>query len=126
MLNVTALTEKIAGNRGYVEDILTAIGYRPEELRYHPKGYYQFRRLEGDNPTAIQLWVDTLVYVCYTRAEKGDLYTLVMQAKGITFPVALHFIADTISYWPEGRTGRQAALWRLLPGPPPFGPVSGI
>ena len=104
MLNVTALTEKIAGNRGYVEDILTAIGYRPEELRYHPKGYYQFRRLEGDNPTAIQFWVDTLAYVCYTRAEKGDLYTLVMQAKGISFPAALHFIANTISYWPEGRT----------------------
>lgn len=101
MINVTALTEHISGNRSYIEDILTGIGYRADELRFNPRGFYQFRRLEGDNPTAIQLWIESLNYVCYTRPEKGNIYTLVMKAENLSFPAALRRISDLINFWPE-------------------------
>lgn len=101
MINVTALTEYISGNRGYIEDILVALGYRSDELRFNSKGFYQFRRLEGDNPKAIQLWIESLNYVCYTRPEKGNLYTLVMKENRLTFPAALRWISDVVSFWPE-------------------------
>lgn len=104
MVNAAALTDLISNNRDYIEKILVALGYREDELRYNPRGYYQFRRLTGDNRTAIQLWVNNLNYVCYTRAEKGNLYTLVMKTKQLNFPQALKWIVELLGIKSVGNT----------------------
>lgn len=103
MINAAALTDRISNNCRYIEKILVALGYREDELRYNIRGYYQFRRPDGDNNTAIQLWVNNLNYVCYTRPEKGNLYTLVMKIKQINFPQALRWVADQLNFWPNGK-----------------------
>lgn len=104
MINAAALTNLISNNREYIEEILIALGYREDELRYNSRGYYQFRRLNGDNRTAIQLWINNLNYVCYTRAEKGNLYTLVMKAKNLNFPQTLEWIVGLLGIKSVGNT----------------------
>ena len=100
-INVTELTDVLSGNRGHIETVLTSLGYQYDELKFeHTKGIYRFRRLEGDNPTAISLWIDTLNFVCFTRATKGNIYTLVMHYENLSFPQTLEWIADKIGFHP--------------------------
>lgn len=98
MISVAALTRRLSGDRKAISAVLTGLGYREEELRYSPHGYFQFRRPDGDNPKAIQLWVDSLNYTCYTRPDKGNLYTLVMRNRNLTFPKALRWVAETLGF----------------------------
>ena len=94
-VNVSELTERLVGNRDAVASVLCAIGYRESELKYnHHEEYFRFRRPDGDNPSGMILYLKTLRYICFTRADKGSLYSLVMAVMNLSFPEALRFISS--------------------------------
>jgi DNA primase len=54
----------------------------------------RFAREDGHNPTSIIFNLDTLSYKCFSNNEKGNLYSLCMKRKELTFSQSLDFITD--------------------------------
>lgn len=68
----------------------TQITYRGQ------KNELRFSRDEGHNPTAMRLKLDTLKFDGFSINAHGNLYSLVMNYEKLSFPEALHFIADKL------------------------------
>lgn len=89
-MNAEILRNELICNQEAVEDILTALGF--EHIRDCGHNF-RFPNIDGDNPTAISLWKDNLVYQNFTRNKHGNLFTLVMDILQCSFPTALEFCA---------------------------------
>lgn len=68
----------------------TQITYRNQ------KNELRFSREDGHNPTAMRLKLDTLKFDGFSINAHGNLYSLVMQTKSLSFPKALKYIAETL------------------------------
>lgn len=68
----------------------TQITYRNQ------KNELRFSRGDGHNPTAMRLKLDTLKFDGFSINIHGNLYSLVMQTKSLSFPKALKYIAETL------------------------------
>ena len=68
----------------------TQITYRNQ------KNELRFSREDGHNPTAMRLKLDTLKFDGFSINAHGNLYSLVMQTKDLSFPKALKYIAETL------------------------------
>lgn len=68
----------------------TQITYRNQ------KNELRFSREDGHNPTAMRLKLDTLKFDGFSINAHGNLYSLVMQTKNLSFPKALKYIAETL------------------------------
>ena len=68
----------------------TQITYRNQ------KNELRFSREDGHNPTAMRLKLDTLKFDGFSINAHGNLYSLVMQTKKLSFPKALKYIAETL------------------------------
>ena len=71
------------------------MGFTQITYRQH-KNEIRFSRDEGHNPTAMRLKLDTLKFDGFSINAHGNLYSLVMKYENMTFPEALHFIADEL------------------------------
>lgn len=94
-MDALSLQERIAGDKDGIFQILESLGYT--QIRESPK-YFSFPRLDGDNLSANTLYTDSLRWQCYTRGESGNIFTLVMYTKGITFPDSLKYCAKILGY----------------------------
>ena len=56
----------------------------------------RFSREDGHNPTAMRLKLDTLKFDGFSINEHGNLYSLVMKTKKLSFPKALRYVAETL------------------------------
>lgn len=91
-MNVIAVTEYLSSNSDSVYEILEDIGFT--HIKYdNIKKQFRFARGEGNNPTSILLSLDSLQFYCFSTNDKGNLYTLIMDKKGLSFPQALDYIA---------------------------------
>ncbi len=68
----------------------TQITYRNQ------KNELRFSREDGHNPTAMRLKLDTLKFDGFSINAHGNLYSLVMKTKNLSFPNALKYIAETL------------------------------
>lgn len=68
----------------------TQITYRNQ------KNELRFSREDGHNPTAMRLKLDTLKFDGFSINTHGNLYSLVMKTKHLSFPKALKYIAETL------------------------------
>lgn len=68
----------------------TQITYRNQ------KNELRFSREDGHNPTAMRLKLDTLKFDGFSINAHGNLYSLVMKTKNLSFPHALKYIAETL------------------------------
>ena len=68
----------------------TQITYRNQ------KNELRFSREDGHNPTAMRLKLDTLKFDGFSINVHGNLYSLVMKTKHLSFPKALKYIAETL------------------------------
>lgn len=68
----------------------TQITYRNQ------KNELRFSREDGHNPTATRLKLDTLKFDGFSINAHGNLYSLVMKTKHLSFPKALKYIAETL------------------------------
>lgn len=104
-MNVIAITEFLSANPDSVSEILEDIGF--SNIKFDTaKKQFRFARGEGNNPTSILMNLDTLKYFCFSTNNKGNLYTLVMERQGISFPECLRYIAKK-SRHTVGRFGQQ-------------------
>lgn len=56
----------------------------------------RFASRYGGNPTSNILKVDSLQYYSFSKVEKGNIYTLVMNHKALNFPQALNYVANVV------------------------------
>lgn len=68
----------------------TQITYRNQ------KNELRFSREDGHNQTAMRLKLDTLKFDGFSINAHGNLYSLVMKTKHLSFPKALKYIAETL------------------------------
>lgn len=94
-MNAITLQEHIVNNPDKILTVLENLGY--EEVKDR-NTFFQFRNLDGDNPTACCIYKNSLKYENFTRGKSGNLFTLVMDLKGITFPDSLKLIAGWIGF----------------------------
>lgn len=97
-MDAIALRDKIVGNKNYIFQIIDSLGYK--QIKESQK-YFSFPRLDGDNLSANTLYIDSLRWQCYTRGESGNIFTLVMSTKNITFPESLEYCANVIGITAE-------------------------
>lgn len=94
-MNISGIISKIENNPELIEVILEALGHCDVRDRGR---YYQCSNLDGDNHTAISILKEGLLYNNYTRGRKGNIFSLVMDEKDVSFGPALRFVANTIGY----------------------------
>lgn len=92
-INHLRLTEHLRGNADACINILEDLGYQNISHLYS-KNELRFSREEGTNPTSMKLSLETLKFVCFSTNEYGNLYTLVMKNKDMSFPKALNYVAE--------------------------------
>lgn len=94
-MNVITITEFLSGHPDSVSEILEDIGF--SNIKFDTvKKQFRFARGEGNNPTSILMNLDTLKYFCFSTNSKGNLYTLVMEREGMSFPECLRYIAKKV------------------------------
>ena len=89
-VNALSLQNKLMSNPEYIGQILEALHF--DNIKERDK-YYQFPRRGGDNLSGCALYKDTLRYMNFTRGHNGNIFTLVMDEKGFSFPQAVQWIA---------------------------------
>lgn len=94
-LNITEINNKIICDPDLIVKLLEKLGHDDWVDRGR---YIQCSNLDGDNRSAISILKEELLYQNFTRDRKGDIYTLVMDDKGITFDKAIKYVADVIGY----------------------------
>ena len=94
-MNISGIINKIENNPDLIRVILEALGHYDVRDRGR---YFQCSNLDGDNHTAISILKEGLLYNNYTRGRKGNIFSLVMDEKDVSFGPALRFIAKVIGY----------------------------
>lgn len=92
-INHLRLTENLKGNADACINILEDLGYQNIN-HLQSRNELRFSREEGTNPTSMRMSLETLKFVCFSTNEYGNLYTLIMKNKGLTFPKALNYVAE--------------------------------
>ena len=98
-MDARILEQKILSDPENIVTILEKLGHTDVKDRGK---YLQLSNLDGDNSSAISILKENLLYKNYTRGESGNLFTLIMYDKKITFPDALKFAAKCIGYKDDG------------------------
>ena len=94
-MDANILAEKIASDSENIITILTKLGH--DDIKDRGK-YLQTSNLDGDNASAISIIKENLVYQNFTRNDSGNIFSLIMYDKKVTFPEALNFAARCIGY----------------------------
>ena len=76
-------------------------------FRYNPqRKEVRFSREVGSNPTGNVFNLSTLSFISYSTNDKGDIYTLVMNKLGISFPDAVAYILNVLGLKNEEFAGK--------------------
>lgn len=97
-MNVLRLNEILSGDDEKIAKVLNSLGFEDIVKKHGSSGdYFVFANLDGDNKTAINVYINSLNYNNYTRMIKGNIYTLVMDIKKINFPSSLEYITKVLN-----------------------------
>lgn len=81
--------------------VLIKLGFPEDKIKYHAsRNFITSPRPDptADNPNGFMIFCSSLWYKYNTRSGKGNIYTLVMDIKGVSFPQALRLVAEWIGY----------------------------
>lgn len=94
-MDAAELLNELQANLDNVVKVLEKIGHTDIK----DKGtYYQMSNINGDNPTALCVLKDGLIYSNFSHNKKGSFFSLVMDEVGLSFPDAINYIAKCIGY----------------------------
>lgn len=94
-MNVVKINEYLSSNCDAIITLLEALEL--SNIRHNPsKHEIRCSREAGRNPTSVKINTDTLFYNCFSTGRKGDIYVLVMDRLGISFPEALRWVTRTL------------------------------
>lgn len=95
-MNVLRLNDILSNRPDYITQILESIGF--SQIRFDSsKNTVRFPRQLGSNPTSMVLNCQNLMYKCFSTNASGNIYTLVMDARGCSFPNALRHICNLLN-----------------------------
>lgn len=92
-MDVIELQNKIVARPAYIEELLEKTGF--EKIRDRGD-YYSTQNIGGDNPSAIAIYKDNLHYENFSHGSRGNLFTLIMETKGCSFPESIKYISKTL------------------------------
>lgn len=96
-MNVMKLNDILSGDEDKIAKVLESLGFENIVKKHGQSGdYFAFANLDGDNKTAINVYINSLNYNNYTRMVKGNIYTLIMDVKKINFPSSLNYVAKVL------------------------------
>lgn len=98
----------MSSNPDAVLDILNDLGFTNISLHKGDREI-RFSREEGSNPTGMRLRMDDLRYRCFSTGDKGNLYTLIMNRKILSFPESLDYVASLLGL-DKSQFNRQVRL----------------
>ena len=94
-MDAAELLNELQSNPDGVIKVLEKIGHHDIK----DKGYYwQMSNIDGDNPTALCIKKEELIYSNFSHNKKGSFYSLVMDELGLSFPEAINYIAKCIGF----------------------------
>ena len=95
-LDVVQLQNQIIAHPTKIADLLEKMGFE----RIKDNGtYYSFQNLNGDNPKAVVIYKSNLKYINFSHGSEGNIFTLVMETKGYSFPETLKYVADVLGLY---------------------------
>ena len=95
IVNALSLSNYLSNNLDACITLLESMDYTQITYRQQ-RNELRFSREDGHNPTAMRLKLDTLKFDGFSINEHGNLYSLVMRTKDLSFPKALHYVAETL------------------------------
>lgn len=95
IVNAISLSNYLSNNLDACITLLEAMDYTQITYR-NQRNEIRFSREDGHNPTAMRLKLDTLKFDGFSINVHGNLYSLVMMTKELSFPNALKYIAETL------------------------------
>lgn len=100
-MDIQALQERLVDAPEDIIVVLSHLGFDEAQIRFNPQKHLISAPRpydDADNPKGFLLYTDNLKWLYTTRSGKGNLFSLVMQLKNLTFPEALSTIAKWIGY----------------------------
>ena len=94
-MDAAELLIELQSNPDNVIKVLEAIGH--DDIK-DKGGYWQMSNITGDNPTALSILKDSLVFSNFSHNKKGSFFALVMDEMNMTFPESIRFVAKCIGY----------------------------
>ena len=99
-MEAAELLMELQSNPNNVVKVLEKIGH----TNIKDKGYYwQMSNIDGDNPTALCVLKESLIYSNFSHNKKGSFFSLVMDELGCGFVDSLNYIAKCIGYRSQGQ-----------------------
>lgn len=100
-MNVEEVSEQLRQDPNLIIKVLTKLGFSEEKIKYHASNNMISSPRpdpEAKNPQGFIMYCNSLWWQYNTRSGKGNLYTLVMDIKHVSFPQALRLVAEWIGY----------------------------
>lgn len=101
MVSVEGLEERLKDDYETILQVLVQLGFDEDRIKYKPGQHLISapRPEEGaDNPNGCLIYINSLCVIFTTRAWTGNIFSLVMKIKDVSFPKALSLIAEWIEY----------------------------
>lgn len=101
IINVEELSEQLRQNPDLIIKVLIKLNFPEDKIKYHAsKQMITSPRPDpsADNLFGYIIYTNSLNYICTTRSSRGNIYSLVMDMKKVSFPKALSIIAGWINY----------------------------
>lgn len=109
MISVEVLNEKLCGDFDAIITILEALELTNISVN-RSRREIRCSRDEGRNPSSIRIQVDRLYYRCFSTGDKGNLYSLVMNRTGKSFPESLKWVAKVLKLEQSGLEKKNIIL----------------
>ena len=94
-MEAAELLNELQSNPDNVIKVLERIGHTDIKDKGN---YLQMSNIDGDNPTALCILKDSLIYNNFSHGKKGSFFSLVMDERNCNFYEALQFIAKCIGF----------------------------
>ena len=94
-MDAAELLNELQSNPDNVIKVLEKIGHTDIKDKGN---YWQMSNINGDNPTALCILKENLIFSNFSHGKKGSFFSLVMDERCCNFHEALQFIAKCIGY----------------------------
>lgn len=94
-MDVATLQQKLINNKDDILKVIELLGF--QNIKDKDK-YCSFPRMDGDNPNGMAVYYDSLRYICFTRNDSGNLFSLVMKIRNVGFGQAINWICKKLGY----------------------------
>lgn len=98
-MNAALISQHLQDQKDMIFSVLETLGI--ENISYNSaKNQFRFARDPGRNPSSTLLDCRSLRYYCFSTGQKGNLFTLIMDRIGCSFPESVRFVSTVLDLDP--------------------------